>query len=51
MDMQAELNKINDNDNDEDDEKGMIIVFQFLVCNMWDYDFRYTLYIINTREF
>jgi hypothetical protein len=43
MQMQTELNKIHDYDDDKNDENGMKIVYQFLVCIMWDCDFRYTL--------
>lgn len=50
--IQAEFEKIqnfsrddgNDgNDEDEEDGRGVKLAYSFLVCIMWDFDFRYTL--------
>ena len=51
LEIQAELEKIQnfdrdddaDDADDEEDEGGVKMVYLFLVCIMWDFDFRYTL--------
>ena len=46
MEIQAELEKIQNfsrDDEDEQDERGVKMAYSFLVCIMWDFDFRYTL--------